>query len=435
VELLCVAEPIEHGPIGELLSYVRGWASRREADKIKERTSRGRKARIASGKLANGKASYLFGYDYIPGRGEGKGIRRVNDEQAQIVKDIFNWFTEECLPLDGVIYRLRDLCIPSPTGNSTWARATVYKMFTNSAYRGLMGEATPAIIDPETFIKAGIRLKRNRELALRNVKREYLLRGYLFCRHCGRRYQGAVKRYQTREGMKEYQYYRCSSSFKINPSPCPNHSWKAEYLENLIWREVEAALSNSNVILAGIEALRAEANKADSQLEELAMIEARLIELDKEQQQLLQWALKGFPEETIIKENDRVNRDREGLKQREVEVKARIESARQAQVDADSISEAVKLVKANLVGLSLETKRLALEALSIRVNLGSEGITIEGAVPIRYNETPSKRNGERMPSISAFQLAQSGQKMPPGCGRPHLGQRGGVIRGSDWRQE
>ncbi len=69
-ELLCVSEPIEHGAIGELLSYVRGWASKREADKIKERTSRGRKARIASGKLANGKASYLFGYTYIPGNGE-----------------------------------------------------------------------------------------------------------------------------------------------------------------------------------------------------------------------------------------------------------------------------------------------------------------------------------------------------------------------------
>jgi hypothetical protein len=214
--------------------------------------------------------------------------------------------------------------------------------------------------------------------------------------------------------MKEYRYYRCSSSFKINPSPCPNHSWKAEYLENLIWQEVEAALSNPSVILAGIEALRVEASKADSQLEELAMIEARLIELDKQQQQLLQWALKGFPEETIVKENERINRDREGLKQREVEVKARIESAKQAQVDAESISETVELVKANLGDLSLEAKRLALEVLSIRVNLGSESITIEGALPVsfRSKETPSKRNGERMPSISCRWLEQVGQSMP-----------------------
>ena len=112
VQLLCVAEPIEHGPIGELLGYVRGWASRREAEKIKERTSRGRKARIASGKLANGRASYLWGYYYISGRGEGEGIRRVNEEQAKVVRDVFSWFTSEDLPLDGIVYRLRDLNTP-----------------------------------------------------------------------------------------------------------------------------------------------------------------------------------------------------------------------------------------------------------------------------------------------------------------------------------
>jgi len=153
VELLCVTEPIEHGAIGEFLSYVRGWASRREADKIKERTSRGRKARIASGKLANGRASYLWGYYYIPGHGEGEGIRRVNEEQAKLVRDIFDWFTSENLPLDRVIYRLRDLGIPSPTGNPTWARATVYKMLTNSAYCGAQVKTTPPIIDRATFDK------------------------------------------------------------------------------------------------------------------------------------------------------------------------------------------------------------------------------------------------------------------------------------------
>ena len=191
------------------------------------------------------------------------------------------------------------------------------------------------------------------------------------------------------------------------------------------------------MILAGIDALRAEASKADSQLEELTMIEARLIELDKQQQQLLQWALKGFPEETIVKENNRINRDREGRKQREVEVKARIESAKQAQVDADSISEAVELVKANLGDLSLEAKRLALEALSIRVTLGSKSMTIEGALPVslRSKETPSNRKGERIPSIMACQLTQPGQSTLLGWGLPHLGQSGGIIRGNDRQQE
>ena len=40
-----------------------------------------------------------------------------------------------------------------------------------------------------------------------------------------------------------------------------------------------------------------------------------------------------------------------------------------------------------------------------------------------------------MPSISACQLTQLGQSMPPGWGRPHLGQRGDTTRGNELRQE
>ena len=417
VELLCNTEPIEHGPIGELLSYVRGWASRREAEKIKERTSRGRKARIASGKLANGRASYLFGYDYIPGRGDGEGVRRVNLEQTKVVKDIFNWFTTEHLPLDRIVYRLKGLGIASPTGNPMWARASVYKMLTNSAYCGLMGKATPAIIDQETFSKTQAKLKRNKELSARNVKRNYLLRGYIYCQHCGRLYQGADKSYQTKDGIKHYQYYRCSSSFRINANPCSNHSWKAERLEYIVWQEIESGLSNPNVILAGLEALKAEAAKADSFLAELEMIENRLADVDKEQEQLLQWALKGFPESTVVQENQRINRDREGLKQRRVEIEERIESVGQARVDADSVRQAVKMISANLDDLSFESKRMTFEALHIRVLLGKDSIAIEGTLPVSYGvieSTSSNRNGERMPSIFADQLTQLGQSMPLG---------------------
>jgi len=40
-----------------------------------------------------------------------------------------------------------------------------------------------------------------------------------------------------------------------------------------------------------------------------------------------------------------------------------------------------------------------------------------------------------MPSILARQPTQLGQSMPLGWGLPHLGQSGGIIRGSERRQE
>ena len=389
VKLSFVNQQFEDSLMGKMVAFMLGFMAEFEVSQIKERTIRGRKARIASGKLANGKASYCFGYDYIPGKGEGKGIRQINEETAKVVRDIFNWFTEEHLPLDGVIYRLRDLGIASSTGKPIWARASVYKMLTNSAYCGAQVKTTPPIIDQATFDKAQARLKRNRELALRNVKRNYLLRGYAYCQYCGRRYQGAVKSYQTKQGIKEYEYYRCSSSFKINANPCPGHSWKAEYLDHIVWQEVETALQNPDVIMAGIEALRQEANRADSHLEALTTIDDRLKDLDKQQQRLLELALKEFPESMVEAENAKINLERKGLEERKAEVRTRIEQARQAEIGLESIEQALVTMRGNLSNLSFESKRLALEALNIRIILG-ENIAIEGFLPIRYNETPSR---------------------------------------------
>jgi len=417
VRLEAVIEDVDNSELGKLINYIRGFAAKLEAEKLKERTRRGRRARIASGKLANGRASSLYGYDYIPGRGENEGIRQVNERQAKVVREVFHWYTEEGLPLDRVIYSLLDLHVESPTGNKIWARATVYKMLTNKAYCGL--PHTPTIIDREMFNKAAIKLKRNRELAARNVKHNYLLRGYLFCQHCGRRYQGALKRYHTKKGVKEYLYYRCSSSFRINANTCCNHSWKAEVLESIIWKEIEKGLSDPKVILAGLGALREEVAKADSYQQQLVEIEDRLNDLDKDQAKLLQWALKGFPESQIIQENEQINQERKRIKERKEEIMARIESTSQAQIDAEGILEAVNILKANLKDLSFESKRLMLEALRIRIMLGKDTISIEGMLPTSYgvvSSTPLNRNGERMPSISACQLTQPGQSMPLGCG-------------------
>jgi len=52
------------------------------------------------------------------------------------------------------------------------------------------------------------------------------------------------------------------------------------------------------MVLAGLKTRMDEANEAGYVERELVDINRRLKSLDKEQQQLLQWALKGFPEET-----------------------------------------------------------------------------------------------------------------------------------------
>ena len=153
-------------------------------------------------------------------------------------------------------------------------------------------------------------------------------------------------------------------------------------LEDLVWKEIEAVLSKPEVLLAGIETVENGAKQANFLEQELVETNKRLEVLDREQDQLLQWALKGFPEGTIARENKRINQDRAELNRRKSELEKRIEATQHVEVNIEGIKKTCELVSSNLTELSFENKRLALEALNIKVWVDGENITVEGAIPI-----------------------------------------------------
>jgi len=143
------------------------------------------------------------------------------------------------------------------------------------------------------------------------------------------------------------------------------------------------------MILAGLKTGMDEANEASYDERELLEIDRRLKSLDKEQQQLLQWALKGFPEEMVVAENKRINGQRDLLKQRRSELMARLEQARETEVNMESIERFCEVVRQNLGEFTFEDKRLALEALSIKVWVEDNRLEIEGAIPISKDDIQS----------------------------------------------
>jgi len=64
------------------------------------------------------------------------------------------------------------------------------------------------------------------------------------------------------------------------------------------------------------------------------------------------------------------------------------------------VDKAVEMVKVNLANPSFESKRLALEALNIRVTLGKDSIIIDGTIPISHGAvvtTPSRPSSNNIP--------------------------------------
>ncbi|KXG42666.1 recombinase family protein [Tepidibacillus decaturensis] len=59
----------------------------------------------------------------------------IDDEQAKVVRDIFRWYLDGASVL-GIIKKLSDAGIPSPTGKGTWSKRSIEKMLENEKYTG-----------------------------------------------------------------------------------------------------------------------------------------------------------------------------------------------------------------------------------------------------------------------------------------------------------
>ena len=89
VALIMVTEDIDSSDMGKLIAYIKGFGAKKEAEKIKERTMRGKRERIKSGKLPTGRG-ILYGYDYD----RELGINVANND-LDTVKMMGQWLIQE----------------------------------------------------------------------------------------------------------------------------------------------------------------------------------------------------------------------------------------------------------------------------------------------------------------------------------------------------
>lgn len=135
----------------------------------------------------------------------------------------------------------------------------------------------------------------------------------------------------------------------------------------MVWTEIERVLDNPELIIKEIEKQRQDANELGSFETELQQVERQLKALGREQKELLDNALRGFPESLIIYENKRINNRRASLKAQKAEVEAQIEANQDAVISLPKLEHFVELLRQKLTTLDFEAKRLSLDMLNIQV--------------------------------------------------------------------
>jgi site-specific DNA recombinase len=404
VTLEAVTEDVDNSELGKLITYIRGFASKLEAEKIRERTMRGRLAKAKQGKLPGAGYNRLYGYDYIKVSHEGGGRRVINETEAKWVCYIYDWLVNNGMSTTAITSRLRALNAPTKFCK-IWIKATVLSILKNPAYTGKtyafttinnkprskpkedwieIPGVTPRIIDDELFEAAQKQLQLNRERAVRNTRRQYLLQGHIYCRQCGRSYGSCINSWRSGNKRHEARRYRCSGCLKLvaPTNRCHNKSWLAGALENLVWAQIEQVLDNPELIITEMEKQRQDANRLGTLETELQQVERQLKALDREQEQLLQWALKGFPDQTIIAENKRINQKRSNVQAQKAELETQIKASQEAIISLPKLECFVGLMRQKLTTLDYETKRLALDMLGIKVWIDGYNVEINGVLPI-----------------------------------------------------
>jgi site-specific DNA recombinase len=323
VEIVFLNRQIGASPEDDLLLQVQGMVAEYERAKILERSRRGKRHAARRGSL-NVLGGAPYGYHYL-GKHEGGGVARyeIVEEQARVVRQVFEWVGRERASIGEVCRRLRQQASPTSRGKPVWDRTTVWAMLRNPAYKGeaAFGKTrveprparlrpvrggseqprrayglydappeewitipVPRLVDPVLFDAVDEQLAENRRRSRQSGRgARYLLQGLLVCRLCGYAYYGKAISLRAAKGKRrDYAYYRCcgSDAYRFGGQRvCSNAQLRTDRLDEAVWREVERLLRDPGRIATEYTRRLDEARRRGTDGPDLAAAEAQLAKL------------------------------------------------------------------------------------------------------------------------------------------------------------
>lgn len=185
-----------------LMNYIRYWTASSESKKTAMRTRNGLEHLAKAGHFRGGTRPY--GYDLekcgrLNKRGQETYDLVINEYEAAIVRDIFDWYANKGMGTFQIAMQLTTQGVQSRSGG--WVAKTVLHMLKNVVYIGIIKNGDTysepfeylQIVDNEIFDRAQILVKErsrkndpNRSVPMTGMG-PTLLSGNIFCAHCGGR--------------------------------------------------------------------------------------------------------------------------------------------------------------------------------------------------------------------------------------------------------
>ena len=272
VDFLNNGEVMEGG--SEFILTILGAMAQQESANMSKRVKFGKDITAKKGRVPN----LVFGYDKIP---DERYTLKINDEEAKIVKEIFESYVYKGIGTTKIAWNLNDRGIRTKKTKSKWVQTSIVRMLKNPIYTGRVtnkkSEVTDfitgtrkelpeeewivverpemRIISDELFNRAQELLEqRSNEFKLNNKreKTEYVFSTLIYCKHCGYSFR-RIKRKYTADGP-EYIRWVCSGRNSMGVNHCPNTTViDEEELLNAIKIYLKSIIKNKKDFMKAVE--------------------------------------------------------------------------------------------------------------------------------------------------------------------------------------
>ena len=421
--------PMSDDPHDKLLLQIRGAVAEYERTLIADRMRRGRLMKYKTGQLIPW-TKIPYGYRLGP-----EGLRKpehvyMDEAEAAIIVEMFNWYLEAGVTIYEVAKRLIDKGLPTPEGKKRWSTSTVRRILKNTAYigttyanqtqtvqpkrrrsalqnPGARGEtqvlrpekewipiSVPVIVDKDLFDQVQKKLSYNLQTSSRNNKsHQYLLRGLVSCGLC--RLSA-----NARTVHSKYQYYVCrghGKALQFAPEDrCTARFIPVKQLDELVWKDLYNVLMHPDMIKHALKRAHGRhwiPQELQARIERSSKAERQIV---RQQKRLLDVYLQEIIE---VKEFERKRIDLE-RKQEVLKIeKIQLESASLEQIEICSIANSIEAfcntIQPALEYATFEQKRQLVELLIDRV------VVFDEQVEIRY-VVPTKPDGPHIPFCQLY---------------------------------
>lgn len=407
-------------PEEQLLLQFQGMIAEYERAQIVERTRRGKRHKARQG-LVNVLSGAPYGYQYVKAA-EGVPARYlVHEEQAEVVGQVFQWYSRQGETIAGVVRRLNDAQIPTRTGQGRWERSTVWGMLRNPAYQGTacFGKTkssprkkrtrklrqrdgipprssssedvcrdqwieipVPPLVDEETFEWAQQRLEQNRKQASRRTAEPSLLQSLVVCDQCGYALYRTSTR--TKAGKKIY-YYRCigSDNYRFESGRiCDRSPIRVDLLDELVWKELLRLLQTPSLIEGELQRRR-HASQAGVTRQRHETLRKSICRLERQMNKLLDAYQEDLLSLDVLRERMTTIKERHQRAQAELKDLDTVvlDEKRIASISAD-VNQFLCWLSEGTEKMNLLEKQAIVRLLVKEVFVGADTIKIHHCVPI-----------------------------------------------------